>query len=134
MNDDLELIRISRIILNLEQQEKKNELHNKWLIESERRWRQDRGFVPYPEMILFPSEKEVLLLARDLKEFLNNRSTVTDILSTETTKEEPPIQSRPAMPTFPMEPDVDQPSVDEPEADKPMDNVYDAGKDKPQSV
>jgi len=111
VKDSLELLRIARVILNFEYQERRQQMHDRWLEESNKIWREGGSFVPYPNTPLFPAESEVVDMARALKKFLDSRNNTVESPAEESKvpvapPELPPAmeQARPVVPVFPMEP------------------------------
>ena len=68
---NLELIKIARELAYNDYNNRKAELHNQWLLESDIAWKKHKVKVAYPTIPEFPSEDEIINRAMKLIEFLN---------------------------------------------------------------
>lgn len=73
----LELIRIARDLCFTEYTDRRAQVHNKWLVESEHLWRTQRLRLAYPDMPEYPSEADIMNRAERLFEYVNRDTDVT---------------------------------------------------------
>lgn len=69
---NLEILKIARELVINDHTDRRANLHNRWLIESDKLWRTKRMKLAYPEIPPYPTEKEILDRARTLIDFLSN--------------------------------------------------------------
>lgn len=68
---NLELLRLAKELAYSDYNNRKSELHNQWLAESDIAWKKHRLKVSYPPIPPFPSEAEIVNRALNLINFLN---------------------------------------------------------------
>lgn len=68
---NLELLRLAKELAYSDYNNRKAELHNQWLAESDLAWKKHRLKVAYPQIPAFPTEGEIMNRAMKLIEFLN---------------------------------------------------------------
>ena len=90
---NLELIKIAKELAYNDYNNRKAELHNRWLAESDAAWRMHKLKVAYPTIPEFPDEDEILNRARKLIEFLDTHRP-----DLEPKKEEPVVEAREVLP------------------------------------
>jgi len=92
----LEILRMARELVINEHTDRRAQLHNSWLYESEQLWKTRRMKLKYPDIPPYPTEQDVLERAQKLLKFLVlGDVTNTDILPTkveEITETEPIIE------------------------------------------
>jgi hypothetical protein len=66
----LEILRMARELTINEYKDRRAELHNRWLAESERMWRMSRARLVYPTIPPHPTETEILARAKILMNFV----------------------------------------------------------------
>ena len=76
----LELLRMSREMVINEHVDRRAELHNKWVNESEELWKTKRQRLAYPSIPPYPTEKDILERAKALLDFISDTPT-TEIKS-----------------------------------------------------
>ena len=74
-NQKLELLKMSRQLLNEEYINRRAEDHNKWLAECDTAWRTQRIKLPYPAFAPYPTEAEIVAKAVTLYAFINPSDT-----------------------------------------------------------
>jgi hypothetical protein len=79
----LEILRMAKEILFNEYIDKKAQLHNQWLADSETAWRTRRMRLPYPIFPAFPDNEMIIARAIQLEKYLN----------TSHKSEEPPVKT-----------------------------------------
>lgn len=72
---NLELLRLAKELAYSDYNNRKAELHNQWIKESDLAWKLHRAKVAYPNIPDFPSESEIINRALKLIEFLNTPRT-----------------------------------------------------------
>lgn len=70
----LELLRMARELAVNEYIDRRAELHNRWLDESDKLWSTRRARLPYPTIPPYPTEAEILLKADALLAFISNEN------------------------------------------------------------
>lgn len=79
----LEILRMARELVINEHTDRRAQLHNSWLYESEKAWATQRMKLKYPDIPPYPTEQDVLERAQTLLKFLvlgnSNSITVKDI-------------------------------------------------------
>lgn len=68
---NIELLRLAKELAYSDYNNRKAELHNQWLAESDLAWKRHRLKVAYPPIPPFPTEQEIMDRALNLIEFLN---------------------------------------------------------------
>lgn len=69
---NLEILKMARELVINEHTDRRANLHNQWLLESDKLWRTSRIRLSYPEIPPYPTESEILERAKSLMEFLNS--------------------------------------------------------------
>lgn len=105
---NLELIKLAKELAYNDYNNRKAELHNRWLAESDMAWRKNRVKVAYPTIPNFPDEDEILDRARKLIEFLDTHRP--DLVPKEETVHDnvEPVET-------PPKEEVPQPVVEQPQ-------------------
>jgi hypothetical protein len=70
---NLEILRMAKELVLNDYTDRRAEMHNKWLVESEHLWRTQKLRLAYPTIPCPPSEVDILEVARKLMTFLTNR-------------------------------------------------------------
>ena len=68
---NLELLRLAKELAYSDYNNRKAELHNQWLAESDLAWKKHRLKVAYPPIPPFPSDQDIMNRALNLINFLN---------------------------------------------------------------
>lgn len=92
---NLEILRMARQLVLNDYTDRRAEMHNKWLVESEHLWRSQRLRLAYPTIPTPPTEKDILEIANNLMKFVSKE---TEQLVEE--PEEPPVKEEPEEPPF----------------------------------
>lgn len=71
---NLEILKIARELVINEHTDRRANLHNQWLVDSDRLWRTNRKRLAYPEIPPYPTEKEILERAKVLMGFLESQN------------------------------------------------------------
>jgi len=72
----LELIKMSRELLNEEYINRRAQDHNRWLAESDVMWKAKRVKLPYPPFAAYPTDEEIVAKATVLYNFVNTKPAV----------------------------------------------------------
>ena len=93
------------IVIN-EHTDRRAQLHNKWLVDSDRLWKTNKLKLAYPTIPPYPTEGDIVLRAQSLFAFLN--TTLPEPV--------PPVVEEPVLPPVVEEPPVitEPPIVEEP--------------------
>lgn len=75
----LELLRMARELAVNEYIDRRAELHNRWLDESDKLWSTRRSRLPYPTIPPYPTEAEILLKADALLAFISKENAAKAI-------------------------------------------------------
>lgn len=67
----MEVLRMARDLVINEHTDRRAELHNRWLVQSEKMWQAHRQRVAYPSIPPYPTESEILERARSLLRFIS---------------------------------------------------------------
>ena len=78
----LEILRMARELVINEHTDRRAEMHNQWLVESNELWRTRRVRLAYPSIPPYPNENDIIARAQKLLEFLSQASTKEPTLST----------------------------------------------------
>lgn len=106
---NLELLRIARELVVNEYTDRRAEMHNKWLVESEHLWRTQRLRLAYPTIPSPPRESDILEVAKKLMEFVSKEA--------DPPKEElPVVEQVVAVEEVPV---IEEPPLPEPEVPLP---------------
>lgn len=116
-NIKLELVKIARDLCFNEYTDRRAQLHNKWLVESEHLWRTQRLRLAYPDMPVYPGEADIMTRAEKLYAYINSDPSAI-------TAETPWVESSEVTVTEPLS----EPSVE------PLDNVIALKQPEPQIV
>lgn len=68
---NIEILRIAKDLAYSDYNNRKAELHNQWLKESDYMWRTQKLRVAYPTIPPYPTEEEIVSRAKKLLDFLN---------------------------------------------------------------
>ena len=71
----LELLRMAKEMVINEHIDRRAELHNKWVSESESVWSLRRQRLPYPSIPPYPTEQDILARAKSLLDFIDSQKT-----------------------------------------------------------
>lgn len=117
---NIELLRIARDLAYSDYNNRKADLHNQWLRESEYMWRTKKLKVSYPLIPPFPSESDILLRAEKLLEFikrsrpdLSEVKTPNIVQGSNIVSEQPIEQEAPAENATPTEPTVNENNIEQ---------------------
>jgi len=99
----LEILRMARELVINEHTDRRAEMHNQWLVDSNELWRTRRVRLAYPPIPPYPNENDIIARAQKLLEFLSQSSTKEPTLPT----------AEPVNSDTDSSPDI----VDEPESD-----------------
>jgi hypothetical protein len=92
-SDAMEILRMARELVINEHTDKRAQMHNEWVAQSEFLWKTKKQKLAYPPIPPYPTEAEILIRAKALMGFLKNDEGVADILvKNETTA--PTIQAQ----------------------------------------
>jgi hypothetical protein len=72
-----EILKIARDLVVNEHTDRRAELHNKWLVESERLWRTSKLKLPYPPIPPYPTEADIVKRAKMLLDFVESEPVST---------------------------------------------------------
>ncbi len=75
----LEVLKIAKELTINHHADKRAELHNKWLVESDTMWKARRLRVAYPPIPPYPSEEDILIKAKSMLEFLHAKPTQAEV-------------------------------------------------------
>jgi hypothetical protein len=78
----LEILKIARDLVINEHTDRRAELHNKWLVDSERLWRTSKLKLSYPPIPPYPTEFDIVNRAKTLIEFVNSQNNTVEINTT----------------------------------------------------
>jgi hypothetical protein len=78
----LEILKIARDLVINEHTDRRAELHNKWLVDSERLWRTSKLKLPYPPIPPYPTESDIVKRAKTLIEFVDSQNSTVEINTT----------------------------------------------------
>jgi hypothetical protein len=78
----LEILKIARDLVINEHTDRRAELHNKWLVDSERLWRTSKLKLPYPPIPPYPTELDIVKRAKTLIEFVDSQNSIVEINTT----------------------------------------------------
>lgn len=124
---NLELIRLAKELAYSEYNNKKAELHNQWLKESDIAWRLHKAKVTYPNIPPFPTEAEIIDRAHKLISFLNTPRPDLQPQVEEPVKEpsEEQVEDKPETTEENTQPVQEQPQEKTPEKkpNSPLDNL-----------
>jgi hypothetical protein len=67
---NLEILKMAKELVINEYVDKRAELHNQWLVESEHLWKTQRVRVAYPAIPAYPSERDIIVVAKALMDFI----------------------------------------------------------------
>lgn len=68
---NVELLKIAKDLVYSEYATKKNDIHEKWVIESLYLWQTQQVRLAYPELPPYPTDNDVIARARQLVDFIN---------------------------------------------------------------
>lgn len=68
----LEILKIAKELVINEHIDRRAEIHNRWLVESEYLWKTRKLRLAYPSIPPYPTEIDIVLRAKTLMEFLNS--------------------------------------------------------------
>jgi len=68
---NLEILRLAKELAYSDYNNRKADLHNRWVAESDYMWRTHKLRVAYPPIPSFPSEEDIMKIASRLLEFLS---------------------------------------------------------------
>jgi len=105
----LEILRMARELVINEHTDRRAEMHNQWLVESNELWRTRRMRLAYPPIPPYPNENDIIARAQKLLEFLSQSST----------KESKPPNTEPVKSDTDISPDI----VVEPESDAAVESI-----------
>lgn len=118
----LEVLKIAKELTINHHADKRAELHNKWLLESDTMWKARRLRVAYPPIPPYPSEEDILIKAKSMLEFLHAKPTqaeVKEVLVKIDTPEEVVPVAEPVIETVVPITEI----VVEPEKEEPIEQV-----------
>lgn len=121
----LELVKIARDLCFNEYTDRRAQLHNKWLVESEHLWRSQRLRLAYPDMPVYPSEADIMTRAEKLYKYIN-QNPLEPAISESEPEVEPVAVSEPVpepVPELPTETEVSHAEVSEEPPQEPVNNV-----------
>lgn len=101
---NLEILRMARELAISAYTDKRAEMHNQWLIESEHLWKTQRLRVAYPIMPAHPTEKDIVEMAAVLMEFVSRKDTPVIDTPETTVPMEPPKTVSSEVEEIPPEP------------------------------
>jgi hypothetical protein len=105
---NLEILRMAKDIVINEHTDRRAQLHNAWLVESDRLWRTKKLKLAYPTIPPYPTEVDIVIRAQSLFAFLNTAETTTQPVVEElppVVEELPPVvEELPRAPVPPPEP------------------------------
>lgn len=136
----LELVKIARDLCFTEYTDRRAQLHNKWLVESEHLWRTQRLRLAYPDMPEYPGEAHIMAKAEKLYEYINNKPTVltSDVAVPESdsnvvteTEPDPQPEIMPVTESVAETPETSSEAVSEPPRE-PLDNVIELKQPEPE--
>ena len=78
----LEILRMARELVINEHTDRRAEMHNQWLVDSNELWRTRRVRLAYPPIPPYPNENDIIARAQKLLEFLSQSSTTESTLPT----------------------------------------------------
>jgi len=118
---NLEILRMAREIVINEHTDRRAEMHNQWLVESNELWRTRRVRLAYPAIPPYPTENDIIARAQKLLEFASTISgdeIIEDSANISATVTEPKVAS--------STPDATKDRVDEPaRAIRPIEETLD---------
>ena len=102
----LEILRMAKDIVINEHTDRRAQLHNKWLVDSDRLWKTKKLKLAYPTIPPYPTEGDIVLRAQSLFAFLNTTvpEPVPPVVEEPTVITEPPIVEEPLPPPVVEEP------------------------------
>lgn len=68
---NVELLKIAKDLVYSEYATKKNDIHEKWVVESLYLWQTQQVRLAYPELPPYPTDNDVIARARQLVDFIN---------------------------------------------------------------
>ena len=68
---NVELLKIAKDLVYSEYATKKNDIHEKWVVESLYLWQTQQVRLAYPELPPYPTDKDIVERAKRLVEFIN---------------------------------------------------------------
>ena len=68
---NVELLKIAKDLVYSEYATKKNDIHEKWVVESLYLWQTQQVRLAYPELPPYPSDRDIVDRAKQLVEFIN---------------------------------------------------------------
>lgn len=84
----LEVLKLTKEIVINEHIDRRAEIHNRWLVESEHLWKTRKLRLAYPSIPPYPTEVDIVLRAKVLLEFLNSITYTQKLDKTETPQED----------------------------------------------
>lgn len=76
-NSTLEILRMARELVINEYTDKRAQIHNAWVSESEQVWATNKVKLPYPPIPPYPTEDVIVARAQKLFAFIQNPTEVT---------------------------------------------------------
>lgn len=73
---NLEILKMARDLVINEYTDRRAEMHNKWLIESDHLWQTQKLRLSYPSIPPYPTEHEILARAQVLLDFIKTNQTL----------------------------------------------------------
>ena len=120
---ELEILRLAKDLVVNEYIDRRADLHNKWLAESDYMWRTKKIKLAYPPIPPYPTENEILARAQMLMEFVKAKEAERE--AEKKTKMEaklvaantvPPVVPKPNTPSAPPKPTATVPTPSVPAA------------------
>lgn len=68
---NVELLKIAKDLVYSEYASKKNDIHEKWVVESLYLWQTQQVRLAYPELPPYPTDRDIVDRAKSLVEFIN---------------------------------------------------------------
>ena len=76
---NLEILKMARDLVINEYTDRRAEMHNKWLIESDHLWQTQKLRLSYPSIPPYPTEHEILARAQVLLDFIKTNQTLARV-------------------------------------------------------
>ena len=123
---NVEVLRLARDLVINEYTDRRAELHNKWLAESDMLWRTKKVRLQYPSIPPYPTEAEIVTRAQTLMDFLHKKH------SPQAEEDPPPVVQDPVVETLPaVEEQPPAPTIDAIVEQEPIEEVKPVVEDKP---